>query len=219
MQWIREHVDRRTQTIYVHDGMIPYAERYLADYRLVFTGDTGPTGPASALQPGFFLIEGSSNAAHAYNFVWPRERLWKIVRRRYFEVSLQPVTDVVDFGSGWYDQEAVNVGAWRWMAGRGVAYLKPIAGRAVLSMSLYVPLDVLHTPPTITITLNGMRLDRFSEPDSDVSRAWEVTSRSSGPNELIIETDRTVNPAVEHVGHDTRDLGVRLNSLGWTPVR
>ena len=96
VQWIREHVDRRTQTIYVHDGMIPYAERYLADYRLVFTGDTGPTGPASALQPGFFLIEGSSNAAHAYNFVWPRERLWKIVRRRYFEVSLQPVTDVVD---------------------------------------------------------------------------------------------------------------------------
>ena len=42
IQWIRTHVDRRTQTIYVHRTMIPYAVRYLADYHLVFT-DSGPT--------------------------------------------------------------------------------------------------------------------------------------------------------------------------------
>jgi len=218
VQWIRAHADRRTQTIYVQDGMIPYAKRYLADYRLVFTGESGPTGPASTLRPGFFLVENSSNGAHAYNFVRPRERLWKVVRRRYFEVSLQPVTDLVQFGSGWYEQEAVSSNAWRWMSRRGVADLKPIAGRAVLSMSLYVPLDVLHVPPTITITLNGARVDRFTDAHADISRTWEVASRSDRANELIIETDRTVNPAAQNLGSDPRDLGLRLDSLGWTPV-
>jgi hypothetical protein len=218
MQWIRTHVDRRTQAIYVHHSMIPYAVRYLADYHLVFTGDSGPTGPASALQPGFYLIEGASNAAHAYNFVRPGERLSKLIRQRYFEVSLHPVTDVAKFGSGWYEQEALTAGAWRWMSRRGVAYLAPIRGRAVLSLSLYVPLDVLHVPPTITVTLNGVRVDRFTEPDADISRSWQVSSRSDGPNELMIETDRVVNPAAQHSGGDRRDLGLRLDSLGWMPV-
>ena len=124
----------------------------------------------------------------------------------------------MQFGSGWYQQETVGWSVWHWMSGRGVVYLAPIKGRASLSLSLYVPLDVLHVPPTITITLNGVRVDRFTEPEADISRTWQVQSRADAPNELVIETDRIVNPAAQHVGSDPRDLGLRLNSLGWTPA-
>jgi hypothetical protein len=219
VQWIRAHVDRRTQTIYVHGEMVPYADRYLADYHLVFTGAGGPAGPSSALQPGFFLFDEISKRADSYNFVRPPGRLWDLVRRRYFGVSLQPVRDIMQFASGWYEQETVGWSAWRWMSRRGVVYLAPIEGRASLSVSLYVPLDVLHVPPTITITLNGARLDRFTDVDADISRRWEVASRSDGPNVLIIETDRIVNPAAQHLRGDPRDLGLRLNSVGWTAAR
>jgi hypothetical protein len=218
VQWIRSHVDRRTQTIYVHDGMVPYADRYLADYHLVYTGAGSPVGPSSALQPGFFLFDGISKRADSINFVRPPGRLWDLVRRRYFEVSVQPVRDIVRFGSGWYEQEEVGSNVWHWMSGRGVVYLAPIEGQASLSLSLYVPLDVLHVPPTITVTLNGVRIDRFTEPEEDISRTWQVPSKSKVPNELIIETDRVVNPAAQHVGSDPRDLGLRLNSLGWMPA-
>jgi len=219
VQWIRAHVDRQTQTIYVHEGMIPYAKRYLADYHLIFTDDdSGPSSAVSAMQPGFFLVEELSSTGRAYAFVRARGKLWKIARRRYFEVSVQPVTEVVHFEGGWYEKEAGTGGPFRWMARRGVAYLAPLPGRAVLSLALYVPLDVLHVPPTITVTLNGVRIDRFTEPGEEISRTWQVPSRSNGPNELILETDRVVNPAAQNLGSDPRELGLRLNSLGWTPV-
>jgi hypothetical protein len=218
VQWIRAHLDRRTQTIYVHGGMVPYADRYLADYHLVFTGSGGPAGPSSALQPGFYLFDEISERPDVYNFVRPPGRLWDLVRRRYFGVSVQPVRNIMQFGSGWYEQETVGWNVWHWMSRRGVVYLAPVAGRATLSMSLYVPLDVLQVRPTITVTLNGARVDRFREANADISRTWQVNARSDGQNELIIETDRIVNPAAQHLGGDPRDLGLRLNSIGWTPA-
>ena len=41
---------------------------------------------------------------------------------------------------------------------------------------------------------------------------WPVAARLDAKNDLLIETDRTIRPA-----NDTRDLGVRLNDIEWTP--
>jgi hypothetical protein len=76
-EWIRKHADPKTSVIYVDEAMDAAAQWYLPEYRRVST-------PDSAYQ----LREG--RAAGAITFTHPRDRLWKIVRRRYFEVSVVP---------------------------------------------------------------------------------------------------------------------------------
>jgi len=74
-EWIRHHVDPRTSVIYVDAAMDAAAQWYLPDYKRVST-------PNAAYQ----LREG--RVPDAVTFAHPRDRLWKIVRRRYFEVSV-----------------------------------------------------------------------------------------------------------------------------------
>ncbi|MEA2339103.1 MAG: hypothetical protein QOE82_3110, partial [Thermoanaerobaculia bacterium] len=74
-QWIRQHVDPKTSAIYVDEGMDAAAQWYLPEYRRV-------SAPAAATQLREGRVPGSTIFTH------PRGRLWKIVRRRYFEVSV-----------------------------------------------------------------------------------------------------------------------------------
>ncbi|PYQ32706.1 MAG: hypothetical protein DMF57_12030 [Acidobacteria bacterium] len=218
--WIRRAVDRRTATIYVEPGMVPFAEEALSDYSLrMVINDAVPPARWSAHQSAFDLREDRSDAPHALNFVRAPGRLWKLVRRRYFEVSVRPIVPLIDFRDGWYSEESSGILAWRWMSKRSLAILSPIRGRAMLALSLYVPLDVLGAPPHVTIRLNGVMLGRFLAERKNVSRVFNVEARRDAPNELVIETDRTVVPAALHVGSDRRGLGLRLNSLGWMPAR
>ena len=126
---------------------------------------------------------------------------------------------LIDFRDGWYGEESSGILPWRWMSKRSEARLSPIRGRAMLSLSLYVPLDGLGAPPHVTIRLNGVILDRFVAERKNVSRAYNVEARRDAPNELVIETDRTVVPAAFRAGSDRRELGLRLNSLVWMPAR
>ena len=80
-EWIRHHADPKTSTIYVDEGMDAAAQWYLPEYRRV---------PAAAA--AYQLREGRVNSA--VTFTHPRDRLWKIVRRRYFEVSVVPARPI-----------------------------------------------------------------------------------------------------------------------------
>ena len=141
------------------------------------------------------------------------------MRQRYFEVSVRPIAEVVAFGKGWYWEEGEGPQAWRWMGARGEAALPPMPGNARLTLSLYVPLDALGSPPDIIVRLNGATIDRFRATRSFINRELVVHARSDAPNELVIETDRVITPAAQHLGADTRTLGLRLNSIGWMPAR
>src|SRR2546428_10126722 len=104
------------------------------------------------------------------------------------------------------------------MCKRSVAMVSPIRGRAMLVLSLYVPLDVLGAPPHVTIRLNGVILDRFVAERKNVSRAYNVEARRDAPNELVIETDRTVVPAALHAGSDRRGPGCAAQPLARVPA-
>lgn len=77
-EWIREHAAPEKDVVYVGESMGPAAERYLRDYRRL----PGASAPAHAYE----LREG--RARGGVTFAHPRDRLWKIVRRRYFEVTV-----------------------------------------------------------------------------------------------------------------------------------
>jgi hypothetical protein len=142
-----------------------------------------------------------------------------LARRRYFEASIRPITEMVSFGTGWYEEEGTGNIAWRWMTGQSRATLPPVAGNARLTLSFYVPLDLLEARPNVTIRLNGAVVDRFQVRSNTVEREMIVASRGDASNELVIETDRVAVPSERYLGGDRRQLGLRLNALGWMPAR
>jgi hypothetical protein len=213
VDWLRSHVDPRKAVIYVHEGMIPYANWYLKEYERRYISDNSP--PSLWMQQrGLFVQEGASNASGAVNFVRPQGRLWSLVRQRYFEASVSPMEERVAFGQGWHEEESERGEVWRWMAGRSVALLPPLAGDARLSLTLYVPLDALPAAPAVTIRLNGEVVDRFEGSSEIMQRELQVRARGDAPNELVMETDGVVTPPPG----DPRLLGLRLNALGWKPT-
>jgi hypothetical protein len=215
-QWIRRHVDVRSSTIYVHDSMRPLIEAFLPDVPLVATGEATPVATASARPGDVFLIEGSSVTSGATMFVRPRKRIFALVRDRYFEVSIVPLRQLIRFAEGWYDPEGSGVTGWRWMGRRARALLPPIRGRASLTLRMYVPLDAMQVAPNIDVWLNGVKVDRIHAAEANFERTYVVSARDDGSNELVIETDRIVNPAKEHIIPDPRDLGVRVSDIEWS---
>jgi hypothetical protein len=218
VDWIRNHVDLRAATIYVDTGMVPFAEWYLPDYKLRFIGEMQPPPRWATRQPGYYLSEDVSTSPHAENFIRPHGRLWDLVRRRYFEVSVRPVTEMVVFGNGWHSEEGEGAQAWRWMGAHGEAQLPPMPGDAQLALTLYVPLDALRGPPDVVVRLNGAIIDSFRASRSVMNREIVVHPRADAPNVLVIDTNRVITPAAENLGGDRRTLGLRLNAIGWTPT-
>jgi hypothetical protein len=227
-QWIRANVDRRTP-LYVHLGMAPYAEALLPDRESRFV--LAPPAPWTSGPTPLFLRED----AGARNFVRERGHLWWLTRQRYFVVSVTPVAARAIFRSGWYDEEGDARTRWRWMSGRGVIELpdvtsssrrldgrRPAAPRrdgaqpagvdagatnAHLRLSLYVPLDALGAPPNVVVRLDGATIAHVRATMPNI----EIENDVAGGRELVIETDRTVQPP-----NDTRVLGMRLNNLEWS---
>ena len=217
VDWIRNHVDARTSSIYVDAKMIPFAEWYLPEYKVRFVGDLEPPPTWTRRQPGYYLREDASTSPHAENFIRPHGRLWDLVRQRYFDVSVRPIEEVVAFGKGWYEEEGAAAEVWRWMGAHSETILPPIPGDARLTLAIYVPLDALRTPPNVVLRVNGAVVDSFRGARPFMKREIIVHARGDAPNILTIDTDGVVVPAAQHLSIDQRVLGLRLNSIGWMP--
>lgn len=209
VEWIRANVDRRS-VLHVHRRMRPYAEYFLPQYKLEWTTD--PAIAALNTTPAYYLKEGNSAVPGTQTFSWPRGNLWNVARRRYFEVSVVPLTGI-RFGEGFYDEEKGNGDSWRWMGKRGVIDLPPTNTAARLRLRLFVP-----NSATLRISLNGRLLDTITADSVEVDREYSVAPRADSLNQLTIETDRVVNPRAAGLGGDSRDLGARLDVLEWILV-
>jgi hypothetical protein len=58
-------------------------------------------------------------------------------------------------------------------------------------------------------------LDRFTSAEAIVEKSWTVPSRQNEANELVIATSDVVVPG----NGDPRELGLRIDSMTWMPVR
>ena len=216
INWIRSHVDRKSSRIDAHESMGPYAEYFLDSYHVEWTLD-GPIAARLDSSPAWYLREGMSIRAGSTNFAWPRERAWDVARRRYFEVSLLPERGEARFSDGWYDAENTRTGVWRWMAGHATIELPPIEEKARLRLRMFVPLNVMKSPPSILVRVNGTVIAAV-KPKTEFIDVVQDFDAAAGARTVEIETDHVVNPLREHLSGDTRDLGLRLDLLEWTAI-
>ncbi|MHB8999409.1 MAG: ArnT family glycosyltransferase [Thermoanaerobaculia bacterium] len=214
-QWVRDNLDPKRDTVYVAGGMWQFARDALKDFRTTrLPDDRNINAPEGERTRGVLLTDNRSDQPGAVTFLRKRTPLNQITRDMFFEASVIPLRAALDFQDGWYEAEAGVIDAWRWMGGRSRTLLPPINGPAELRIEFSAP-SVLDPPPVVTLTLNGNRLDSFRVPKSALTRIYPVQSRVGEPNELVIETDRVVNPRREGISADGRDLGLALRSMWW----
>jgi len=218
MRWVLHNAWPGAGTIFVHNGFGPFAEVLLPAYekRYFESSDDIPSG--GYVEPAYILTGELSKAADAHVFARPHDRLWRIVRQRYFEASVIPAWDLVRFGRGWHDAEGDGVNNWRWMTASAEVLLPPAGARSQLSLQFYVPMDALPQPPSIEVTLNGALVERFTADALEMKKSWTVAGREGGgANELRISTSGAIVPARAHPGGDTRELGLKLLAITWQP--
>ncbi len=211
--WIRRNVPVDSP-VYVHASFQPLASFLLPRHHVVLYESPGEI----PLMSGQSWVVDWRIANDGMNFVRPHNALWKIIRRRNFETSLSRVSNIIGFGEGWYSQEGAGNDAFHWMAKESFAKLPPFPGKGRLSLRAYVPLDSIQPAPAIEIYMNGALLDRVVASQAEFDRTFVVESRVDAANELRIVTSATMNPSRQGKSLDTRELGLRVNALRWTPL-
>ncbi len=126
----------------------------------------------------------------------------------------------VVFTEGFYNLEkGPNDLSWRWMGEAGSVKLKNFRKDSVLKFVAEVPMRYFPTPPSITITLNGQKLEQFTATPGRIEKIYNISAAQLGGADyadLKISTDKTFVPKeVEKNSTDPRKLGVQLDDLAW----
>ena len=214
MKWVREHVPVGS-TIFVDGGYSPLADVYLRSYDAHFVDGEDALARLPPLRNAWYVGDHPSNSATAVNFSRPRKRLFALFTRRYFESSVRPIAGTIRYLDGWYDEEGSGADTWRWMGRRARLLLQPIAGGGELRFSANVPIDA-EAPPELRVSIDGRVVDDFVASTPTFTRRYDVPP-SNAAHEVVFDLSNAVNPAGRHLGGDTRDLGMQLRTISWSP--
>ena len=215
MQWIRRNISPR-RPVWVHGSLAPYASYFLARRDVRMLTDERKLPRVGISDRDFYATEGVMPGAVA-TFQRPRDRVWDIARRRYFETVIVQLSNVWAFGAGWYDHETDGHSVWRWMGSRSEAELPSLRGPARLTLTLGA---VSSITPEIEVRMNDALLGRFRCGEELVRREWIVPNpRADAPNRLVIVSSDVVNLTKQGISADPRDLSVQLTSYSWQQVR
>lgn len=209
LQWIRNNVNPLSP-VYVHGGIGPQTTYLLPEYQVMYF----ESAEEISMLFGDSWVVDLAPASNGTNFTWPRKHLFEVLRRRNFEVSLRRSSTLLKYGAGWHLPEQ----GFRWMDRESKTILPAFGGQGRVRLKAYAPLDVVSST-TIEVVFNGVTIDRVTPPKANFDRTWIVPSKSDAPNELILRTSAVANPANARRGDDTRNLGLRVDELTWTPLQ
>lgn len=214
---VPQHVDPARDRLFVGHSMTTFVDVELPGFPYTRVIDDSAM-PLTSHPRSWLLAEIKGTAPDGLVFRRERGRLWNIARRQYFAVKLAPIRELPRFVDGWFDAEVDDVQEWRWMGAQSTTVLPPSSGTTLLRLHALVPGDVSDRP-RVTIRLNGRTVDAFVATQSHIERDIRVVAAPRGtPNTLELSISRTVSPAREGTGEDTRELGLRLRYLGWGPA-
>lgn len=213
-RWIRERLPTRQSVIVVAPALRRHAERLLPGFQLRLLGE-GQRPPLEPLgQAVYLMVEDRVPGSRNVSFNRERDDLWPLVRQRFFDVTVVPLSDAA-FGEGWYGPESLGRDTWRWMGRRSVTTLGAVEGRARLSLDF----EIASEEASVFIVLNDGRLDRFTPARRSERRTYLVRTRTGGaPNRLVMEVDKVVVPKQLGRSADDRSLGIKLRGIAWEPA-
>lgn len=214
LEWIDTKIPP-SATVFVHGSLMPFITYLIGGRPTVLVDQPQDLGPAVQPADAILVTETPTPLLSATRFVRGRGRIFDIVRQRYFETTIIPASAWAKFGDGWHPEEWHGADVWLWMGGRSVTLLPPLNGPARLTLKLEPALE--KGPPIMDVRLNGTLIETLSV-GAPMERTWTVEAAGDRWNELVLTSDRFINPLSEGIGRDSRDLSVRLLGYDWKPA-
>lgn len=214
LEWIDKEIPR-SAPVFVHGSLMPFATFIIGDRPTILVDQPQDLGPAVQPADAILVTETPTPLMSATRFVRDRGRAFDIVRQRYFETTVLPARTWAKFGDGWHPEEWHGADVWLWMGARSVTLLPPSNGRMRLTLKLEPALE--KGPPVIEVRLNGAPIETIAV-GAPMERSWTVEASADRWNELVLTSDRFINPLREGIGGDSRDLSVRLLGYDWKPA-
>ena len=208
--YVREHYNPKVTRVFTIQGqtdaladlMIPEFER-----AVVRSAETIPL--ARDGRDSIVVVEADWYGA-AKSFHRTREKhLARVVRDRYFEMSVVPVENSILFEDGFYDPEGDSDHPLRWMAARGKVVVAASGRARTLRLTIELPSETVGKA-SLTFSCNGVRVATI-KPDAAVFTQTIELPVGNASNEIELAVDATVRPSdVDPESKDTRDLGARI---------
>ncbi|HEV7428357.1 MAG TPA: hypothetical protein VGQ46_18525 [Thermoanaerobaculia bacterium] len=207
---VRQHLDTRTDELFVARDMDPFFQYLLPNYPYVHVLDKRAMPLSIGGRRPWILAEADADDRDGFMFHRERDHLWNIARRHYFDAGVIPVRTPLQFISGWYPAVREAPFETRAMMGRSITQLPPSMGETTLRIQFRVPDVSVVAHATVTIALNGRIVHRFPAGYDDDDHEYHVTpAPNAAPNVLELSIDQTV--------HQPRELGMTIRCLSFGP--
>jgi hypothetical protein len=206
---VRDHLDKRTQRLFVARDMDPFFQYLLPDQPYVHVLDKRAMPFALDGSQPWILAEADERDHDGFVFHRERDHLWNVARRHYFDVGLIPVRSSPQFLNGWYAPEQHGSVQQQSMSSRAAIRLQGSSGESLLRIQFRVPGSILVSHGMVTISLNGHVLERFAAQPDDNDHEYHVAPAPNGaPNVLELSVDGAL---------DARRIGLSLTCLSFGP--
>ena len=170
--------------------MDPFFQYLLPDYPFVHVLDKRALPLSVDNRRAWILAEADADDHDGFVFHRQRGHLWNIARRHYFDAGLIPVRALPQFAAGWDGSHRQGSVELRPMSGHSLTTLPPSAGETILRIEFRYPQALLAAHATVSITLNGRLVDRFTPSIDDDDREYHVSPAPKGtPNTLDLSID------------------------------
>jgi hypothetical protein len=206
---VRDHLDKRTQRLFVARDMDPFFQYLLPDQPYVHVLDKRAMPFALDGSQPWILAEADERDHDGFVFHRERDHLWNVARRHYFDVGLIPVRSSPQFLNGWHAPEQHGSVQQQSMSSRAAIRLQGSSGESLLRIQFRVPGSILVSHGMVTISLNGHVLERFAAQPDDNDHEYHVAPAPNGaPNVLELSVDGAL---------DARRIGLSLTCLSFGP--
>jgi hypothetical protein len=206
---VRDHLDTRSQQLFVARDMDPFFQYLLPNQPYVHVLDKRAMPIALDGRQPWILAETDERDRDGFVFHRERDHLWNIARRHYFDVGLLPARSSAQFLAGWSAPEQQAALQVRSMPSHGAIGLPGSSGESLLRIQFHVPGTILVSHGMVTISLNGHVIDRFAAQPDDNDHEYHVTPAANGaPNVLELSVDGAL---------DARGIGLSLTCLSFGP--
>ncbi len=210
-EWLRGALDRNGTTVWVEAATLePLTRLELQNW------DVRPFKSWSEIsldrqggRTGYVLLEGEHEKALA-SFSRRDRTLERLVRDRFFVVSIVQIEDVLRFGPGWYDRETGSGLSWRWMAGESDMVIPASSGARTLELVLEFPSG--EGENEFTALLDGREEGLVVARSAEVAKVRVDIAQGEKARHLTLRVERVVSPLELGVSGDSRQLGAKLVS-------